>query len=195
MNKQEREYEVIDYDQIMREESPFADRLAQWISFRLQPKQALDFGCGPGCYTYAMHKYGIHCLGVDMDERVKNKPYLVCEDIRNPSMDHFKVDLVLCLEVFEHIPAKETHSIMASMLTKLKTGGFLIFSAAHPGQGGDGHINCRHKQEWIAMLAEHGMTYNDCMHEDLYQYIKSGYYMGWFLINMVTMVKSVDKEK
>jgi SAM-dependent methyltransferase len=61
-------------------------------------------------------------------------------------------DLALCLEVAEHIPA--WHS--GKLLDVLTCGRRLIFSAAHPNQGGMRHVNERAAGYWIARLADRG---------------------------------------
>jgi SAM-dependent methyltransferase len=63
-----------------------------------------------------------------------------------------RFDLALCLEVAEHLPA--WHS--AKLLDVLTCGRRLIFSAAHPNQGGSRHVNERAASYWIARLASHG---------------------------------------
>jgi SAM-dependent methyltransferase len=63
-------------------------------------------------------------------------------------------DLVLCLEVAEHIPA--WHS--GKLLTILSGARRLIFSAAHPNQGGRLHVNEQPASYWIDRLARRGMT-------------------------------------
>jgi SAM-dependent methyltransferase len=61
-------------------------------------------------------------------------------------------DLALCLEVAEHLPA--WHS--GKLLDTLTCARRLIFSAAHPNQGGIRHVNERAASYWIARLAERG---------------------------------------
>lgn len=61
-------------------------------------------------------------------------------------------DLALCLEVGEHLPP--WHS--GKLLDALTCARRLIFSAAHPNQGGMRHVNERPAIYWIARLAERG---------------------------------------
>jgi hypothetical protein len=66
-------------------------------------------------------------------------------------------DLVYSIEVLEHIPL-DRHPTVISMLTNI-TKGFLVFSAAHPGQGGTGHISERPRAEWIKQWKAQGFKY------------------------------------
>jgi SAM-dependent methyltransferase len=62
------------------------------------------------------------------------------------------VDLVLCLEVAEHLPAWHA----GKLLDILTCGRQLIFSAAHPNQSGTLHVNERPAGYWIERLADRG---------------------------------------
>jgi SAM-dependent methyltransferase len=64
------------------------------------------------------------------------------------------VDLALCLEVAEHIPV--WHS--GKLLTILAGAPRLLFSAAHPNQGGRLHVNEQPASYWIDRLARHGFA-------------------------------------
>jgi SAM-dependent methyltransferase len=73
---------------------------------------------------------------------------------RTFSQDLGSVDLVLCLEVAEHLPAWHA----GKLLDILTCGRRLIFSAAHPNQGGTLHVNERPAGYWIERLAERGFS-------------------------------------
>jgi SAM-dependent methyltransferase len=61
-------------------------------------------------------------------------------------------DLALCLEVAEHLPSWYS----GKLLDLLLCGRRLIFSAAHPNQGGRLHVNERPASYWIERLARRG---------------------------------------
>ncbi|HYM25731.1 MAG TPA: methyltransferase [Vicinamibacterales bacterium] len=63
------------------------------------------------------------------------------------------VDLGICLEVAEHLPA--WHS--GKLLTVVSAPRALVFSAAQPNQGGRYHVNEQPAEYWIARLAGHGL--------------------------------------
>jgi 2-polyprenyl-3-methyl-5-hydroxy-6-metoxy-1,4-benzoquinol methylase len=62
-------------------------------------------------------------------------------------------DLTLCLEVAEHIPS--WHS--GKLLTMLTGAPKLVFSAAHPNQGGRLHVNEQPARYWIDRFAAAGL--------------------------------------
>jgi glycosyltransferase involved in cell wall biosynthesis len=176
------ELSEISYTQIEHEEGPFAKRLAKWIADTFQPVTALDIGCGPGTYVDAMRNHGINAVGIDTDKRVIGKSYL-----RQESLFETKDtgEVVLCLEVAEHIPGTMAEDIATCVASSVKPGGILIWSAAQPGQGGTGHINCQPKSYWLNLLTNCGLKHDEAMEVQLLGYIKEGYHMGWFVNNVI----------
>jgi SAM-dependent methyltransferase len=170
---------MINYDLLDQEEGPFALRLAEWIKYNLNPKNLLDVGCGPGTYVRAARHFGIDAIGIDRDDRIIGKDHLYRESVIETERVS---DLVICLEVMEHIPTE---------LTEAAIGGLArtISSAATVGQGGDGHINCRVRDDWLRLLEYQGLT--ECLYirKEILDYITQGYHMGWFVNNLIVMVK------
>jgi glycosyltransferase involved in cell wall biosynthesis len=185
--------DVIDYDQIESEEKPFADRLATWIKENINPKKVVDIGCGPGTYVYSLRDNNVNAYGYDIDDRVDGKDYL-------KKLSLFEVndksDVVICLEVAEHIETSLSDSIVDSIIRNVNDDGMIIWTAAIPGQGGVGHINCQTKEYWEEKFISRGF-YRDCTIENnLLEYIRSGPYMGWFLQNlMVFKLKTQNIKK
>src|SRR5262249_60644531 len=73
-------------------------------------------------------------------ESVETEPNvkIVVADIAMPLACKRRFDLVVCLEVAEHLPTDSA----ANLLTNLcNAGDVVLFSAAIPGQGGVNHIN------------------------------------------------------
>ena len=175
-------YEVdqISYHQIECEEGPFAKRLANWISTESTALTVLDIGCGPGTYVRALRELGVDAIGIDTDERVSEQEYLSQQSLFDTKL---QAQLVLCLEVAEHIDSSLSDDTAASVAGAVEPGGMLIWSAAHPGQGGTGHINCQPKSYWHSKLKEAGLERDEETESKLLNYVKAGYHMGWFYLN------------
>jgi glycosyltransferase involved in cell wall biosynthesis/2-polyprenyl-3-methyl-5-hydroxy-6-metoxy-1,4-benzoquinol methylase len=176
--------DVIDYNQIESEEKPFADRLATWIKENINPKKVVDIGCGPGTYVYSLRDNDVNAYGYDIDDRIDGKDYL-------KKLSLFEVndksDVVICLEVAEHIETSLSDSIVDSIIRNVNDDGMIIWTAAIPGQGGVGHINCQTKEYWEDKFISRGF-YRDCTIENnLLEYIRSGPHMGWFLQNLMVL--------
>jgi len=172
----------IDYDVVWNEEKPMADRLAVWVADKINPTKVVDIGCGPGITVYALREKSIDAIGYDVDERVIGKEFLNQQslfEVNDPA------DLVVCLEVAEHIKEKLADNVVDSIIRNIKKPGKLIWTAAQPGQGGVGHINCQYKEYWSDKFLAKGMVRDFELENDLYQYMKSGYCLGWFLNNIM----------
>lgn len=106
----------------------------------------LDLGCGwSGGYVEALREKNIDCIGYDGNPLIKeqNKPYLKHLLLNEPFSESFKKenkrDLILSLEVGEHIP-KKFQDIYVDNLASV-CDKYLIVSWALPSQGGLGHVN------------------------------------------------------
>lgn len=181
--------EKIDYEQVHNEEKPFADRLAAWIKSYLNPRDALDLGCGPGIHTYALNDNDVPCIGIDIDDRVDEKNYLRQESMLELN-GKYTADLVICFEVAEHIDPMHNDEIVNQIYQSLKSGSILMFTAAQPGQGGVGHINNRPKSYWKNKFEQTGLIYDDQMVKECIDFCKQGYHMGWFVNNILCFKKT-----
>ena len=183
------ENDIIDYDQIESEEKPFANRLATWIKENINPKKVVDIGCGPGTYVYSLRDNGINAYGYDIDDRVDGKDYL-----KKLSLFEIndKSDVVICLEVAEHIETSLSDSIVDSIIRNVNDDGIIIWTAAIPGQGGVGHINCQKKEYWEEKFISRGFHRDCAIESNLLEYIRSGPYMGWFLQNLMVFKDVYD---
>lgn len=180
--------EKIDYPAIYKEERPFADRLALWVKDTINPNNVLDLGCGPGIHVWALNDVGIECTGIDIDARVDGETNLVWGDLLKLD-NKWKADLVICYEVAEHIDPQYSDDIVRSVYNAIEPGGILIWTAAQPGQGGVGHINNRRKEFWLNKFINIGLENDTILQNNLIDYCKLGYHMGWFVNNVLVLKK------
>tara|TARA_R110000796_G_scaffold172364_3_gene289384 strand:- start:6137 stop:6751 length:615 start_codon:yes stop_codon:yes gene_type:complete len=165
-----------DYELIDHEEYPFAERLAVWIKFHLGGP-VMDIGAGTGCYVKACRDVGLGAQGIDTE------PYpLRPECVITADLFEFKSEspVVMCIEVAEHIAEEHNEQIVEVLWNSVTPGGTVIFSAAHPGQGGVGHINCQTREYWRQLSYNHGFVSKPYLENNLVNYSVSGYHMGWF---------------
>ena len=131
----------------------------------------LDVGCGMGAFLLAFRSLGVpKVTGVEHPHLYRTVgtaalpvgiPYEF-RDLADPLPGVYlevwdKCDLVLCLEVLEHLDA---HGADQLALTLSRLHGRLVISAAVPGQGGTEHINERPLQYWVNKFADFGRTLN-----------------------------------
>ena len=132
----------------------------------VQPRSVVDVGCGIGAWLAVARAHGItDVLGMDgayvnrSQLQIPAAQFLSAELNAPPRLDR-QFDLVLSLEVAEHLPAAQAADFIA-YLTGL--GAVVLFSAAAPRQGGDGHLNEQWPAYWAALFAAHGFRALDCL--------------------------------
>lgn len=132
----------------------------------LKAKSAVDIGCGSGALLEAFLRKGIAAYGIDSN--TVNKEYF---DNRNPEESHRfildyaqnavidqKVDVVTCIEVFEHIPDEFNEQILT--LWKERCDYFLFSSTPYTDTPEFdkqwGHINVKPTDHWIKFFEKNG---------------------------------------
>ena len=130
------------------------------------PSTMIDLGCGSGAMcriAAALHcsstGYDI-CLPRNYDRRdlhLRRQNFMDCK--------HDGREMVLCLEVAEHIPGILTDDLMDAL--QQATGEILLFSAATPEQGGVGHVNEQPHDYWREKLTNIGLVEDTAMTSNL----------------------------
>lgn len=128
------------------------------------PKSYLDVGCGTGAMVKTAEKLGVFAYGVDQlvdDTWPKNF-------FHKNLVDRFllpggPVELVTSFEVGEHLHESAHSTYAGTLCDNLLPGGYLVFSAARPGQGGTGHVACRPAEHWHHEFQLRGVAYNGFM--------------------------------
>jgi SAM-dependent methyltransferase len=113
----------------------------------------IDIGCGAGTWLQAAKELGIlTAVGLDgswaRDRNVAlGNEFVECQLADLNSYPNFgrNFDLAICLEVAEHLPASVAERFVRYISSLSDT---VLFSAAIPFQGGDGHINERWPAYW-----------------------------------------------
>ncbi len=157
----------------------------------------LDVGCGPGTYVEQMLAAGLDAYGVDVDPALVPSDRLERLSILDdafPSRYGGRFDIVLSLEVGEHLPEQLAFEYVKRLVHCLSSTGrrAILFSAAHPGQGGDGHINCQPKSYWLALFKFAGMSLNESGTADLLNFMVGGPHMGWLRLNAMVLTPTLD---
>lgn len=116
----------------------------------------MDFGGGLGPYLIAFRNKGVKELVV-MEPRSFGKCLFRglkqdTSDVINTDLKRLpkqKFDLVMTIEVVEHIPV-EFHPHIIDFLTQA-TKKYILFSAAHPKQKGQGHVgpSMKTRDQWV----------------------------------------------
>jgi len=155
----------------------------------MHPSSVIDVGAGLGTWAAAFVQAGVPNV-VALDG-----PWVPAQHLRMPAKDFVaadlsapidlghKFDLVVCLEVAEHLA--EAHSVML-VNNLVKMGDVILFSAAVPWQGGYGHINEKPPEWWEKLFDNVGYVpiwgFGD-------QFESRKDVAWWYSLNMVFFVK------
>jgi tryptophanyl-tRNA synthetase len=118
----------------------------------------IDVGCGNGSYTFYLRSQGFDVDGFDGNPFTLDITYGECGvvDFADP-VNLWARDLVLCLEVAEHIPKDREEIFIENILAPMSD--YVIISWAIPGQGGLGHVNCRDNEYVEAIFSYWGYNH------------------------------------
>jgi 2-polyprenyl-3-methyl-5-hydroxy-6-metoxy-1,4-benzoquinol methylase len=126
----------------------------------------LDVGCGTGTWAARFAACGAkEVVGVDGDyvDRTRLKipeEQFRAHDLRQPLDLGRRFDLVISLEVGEHIPESDAGTFVQSLVRHAEV---VFFSAAIPFQGGRGHVNEQWPAYWAERFARHDYRAIDCL--------------------------------
>lgn len=141
-------------------------------------QSVVDFGCGTGSWLYAAKVFGVTDLvGVDGPAGESPGEY-VEHDLTVPLVLGRRFDLAICVEVAEHLP-ESASAVLLDTITD--HSDLVLFSAATPGQGGDGHINEQPHQYWDTRFLVRGYS--------LHKATTNGHMAKWYRANLRLYVK------
>jgi 2-polyprenyl-3-methyl-5-hydroxy-6-metoxy-1,4-benzoquinol methylase len=135
-----------------------ADCILEILWKYLQPLSALDVGCGIGSWLAALQHRGVKDVR-GVDGPWQETASVVCDPLLLQVCDleaGFALgrtfELVVCLEVAEHLSRAAADRFIASLVRHAPA---ILFSAAIPFQGGHHHVNEQFLQYWVAHFARH----------------------------------------
>jgi SAM-dependent methyltransferase len=175
------------------------EREGAWRSARIvvplvrdlvEPRSVVDVGCGRGTWLAVFRDYGIQdVLGID-GEYVRRSKLEIPEELFLPLdlRQSFRLnrcfDLVVSLEVAEHLPKESAEGFVDSLV---KLGPVILFSAAIPFQGGAGHLNEQWPDYWAALFRCHQYVPIDCLRRRIWQ---NDDVQPWYAQNTLLFVDS-----
>ncbi|TWB51688.1 methyltransferase family protein [Rhizobium sp. ERR 922] len=144
------------------------ERTAPWLNFyarivdeiirSLQPRRVLDAGCALGMVVEAFWDRGIEAKGVDISEyAIANVRADMREHCRVASLTkpfESRYDLVVCIEVLEHMPAEEAALAIQNIAASTDT---VLFSSSPRDFEEVTHVNVRPPLSWMKLFGQHGL--------------------------------------
>lgn len=138
----------------------------------IAPASMVDFGCGAGAWLAEAAKLGVaETLGLDGPWLAPETLAIPADQVRTADLAQpvdlgRRFDLALCLEVAEHLPEAAGPVLVASLV---RHAPVILFSAAIPGQGGEGHVNEAWPDRWRDLFAARGYACHDVLRAALWQ--------------------------
>ena len=142
-----------------------AERIVQEL-LNLFPdtSSVVDVGCGVGTFLSVFKEKGVkQVLGLDgpwVDPellQVSPDEFQVL-NLETPHQLNRKFDIAICFEVAEHISASKANNFITYLC---ELSDVVIFSAAIPAQGGNGHVNEQWQSYWVEIFENLGMQTYD----------------------------------
>lgn len=178
------------YEEIRDGSKKSAQVIVPTLMKLVSPKSVVDIGCGVGTWLSAFRESGIlDTVGVDgdyVDTSLLAIPEacFVKHDLKNPFTLPRKFDLVMSVEVAEHLPEKHANDFVDT-LTSL--GDVVFFSAAIPFQGGTHHVNLQWPEYWAKLFQQRGYVPIDCIRNMVWDNDSVEY---WYSQNAIIYVRS-----
>ena len=148
----------------------------------------LDLGCGACNFANAFKMYGCErVVAVDGSHYAEDTARSDIEFLQHDLTTSLNVngffELVLCVEVIEHIKAQYEEVVLDSIARHANK--WIVFTGAAPEQVGIGHVNCRSKQYWIDKFDALGFEVVPC--EALKVEWTRGKVKNWYLDNLLIL--------
>lgn len=160
------------------------EQLASFLPLR----SVLDVGCGDGRWLRRCSALQVDTtLGVDgawtrRDALCIDEDRVVVRDLEQPFDLGRRFDLVISLEVAEHLPPAAAETFVANLVAH---GDCVLFGAAIPFQGGFRHVNERWQSYWAGLFDRHELQVFDVCRARLWSRTDVHF---WYKQNMLLFV-------
>lgn len=168
-----------------------AEEIIPYVLKLTEPLSVVDVGCGVGTWLSVFREHGIlDYLGVDGDWVDRTNLEIPEErflsfDLTAPLQLNRRFDLVISVEVAEHLPS-DCAEVFVESLTRL--GPVILFSAAIPFQGGTHHVNEQWQEYWLEHFKNNGYEVIDCIRNKIWQNEK----VDWWYAQNILIFADVD---
>ena len=174
--------------------------IAKALVSSLHPNNVVDFGCGDGWLLSEFAKKGVSGIGYEFSRAglrgCQERGVLAKElDFRKHTLlsPLPEGDLVVCLEVAEHLQPQHA-DFLCDLLSRCEDSKWLVFSAATPGQGGEGHYNEQPHSYWRTKIEQHGWRFNNDLTEKQRAVWREGGAAFYYWQNLLVFEWNVTKK-
>lgn len=137
----------------------------------VRPRSVVDVGCGTGTWLSVFAEAGVdEVMGIDGNHvvgaglEIAEERFLAWDLSQSLRLER-RFDLVVSLEVAEHLPGECAQTFVDSLVS---LGPIVLFSAAVPLQGGEQHVNEQWPSYWVRRFHDRGYVVIDCLRERIW---------------------------
>jgi SAM-dependent methyltransferase len=173
------------------------ERAPATVSFILQLypglRNVVDLGCGTGVFVKEFLKHNVHAEGYEYSAKARKiaRDSFAIEvkafDLKTFSAPEGEFDACICFETAHYLP-----EVVGDKLVKVcaESAPLVVFSSAHPKQGGYGHINERSRSYWVERFSRHGLRLEEEKTARLEEHLRRHLVRGrWFADNICLFVQ------
>src|SRR4051794_23205037 len=150
--------------------------------------ELVDVGAGSGADAAAAARRSASVVALERSragramatlQRVRTAPF----DLSDAAPPAQRADLAYCFEVAEHLPPELGDRLVAFLAASAPV---VVFTAAHPGQGGYGHVNEQPPSYWSERFRAAGLEESRGEADELRRVFRSnGVHAPWFEQNVL----------
>ena len=151
-------------------------------------REICDLGSGTGVYMDEFRKRGVQSEGYEYSATARSiakenfglevRPF----DIANFGGSGRTYDACVSIEIAHYLPPVLGDRLVAICA---ESAPVVIFSAAHPGQGGSGHVNGQPRSYWIERFARHDMYRDEAKTAFLERHLRDNLVRGLWLADNI----------
>lgn len=161
----------------------------------VNPSSVVDVGCGQGSWLSVWNEMGLNDVCgydgsyIDKTRLLIDPDRFISCDLEKPLRANRRFGLAQCLEVAEHLPPAAAEELVSSLCS---LSDIVLFSAARPGQGGEGHLNERRPSYWVQMFRDHDYFAFDCVRPHL---INTMDVSPWYRYNTIVFAHPIGMKR
>lgn len=162
---------------------------AEVVSANMEFRSVLDIGCGMGLIMAEFCKLGKDAIGCEASRHAiamaPKELSVFFADATKPIPVRYKRDLVMCIEVAEHLNRRHSRQLVENCV---RLGNQVLFTAAPPGQKGIGHINLRPQEFWQALFRQFGYGQDTSKTERIREELRERKVLEWLHRNLMVFL-------
>lgn len=154
----------IPYERSEKVWQEFFRNIAENIQHTLFSKTVFECGCAKGFLVESLRDVGVRAEGIDISEyaisqvRDDIRPFCHVGSILEPLPSQKRYDLVVCIEVLEHLPEKEGETAIRNMTQYSDT---VLFSSTPDAFDDPTHVNVQPREYWVHLFEKEGFQVDE----------------------------------